>query len=111
MRSYRIEELLPDNVQRVKEALRAGGFEGAIDDIYYLPVPDELLTEEQRAHLDGCGPYIMAIESGKDWLKLELLVRARGRLRCSCICYASPTLRNHAIDFLDGFIRELDIPV
>lgn len=111
MRTYRIEEMRPESLQRIKEALAAAGLTGAIDDIYYFPVPEAFLTGEQREHQGSCGPYIMAIETGPDWLKLELLVRARGRLRCSCLCYAAPELRNHAIDFLDGFIRELDIPV
>jgi hypothetical protein len=111
MRYYVIDELRQGDLERIKESLATRGLTGGLDDIWYLPVPEEMLGDEQREHCGECGPYTMVLETGEDWLKLELLVRARGKLRCSCIAYATPELRARVMDWLDTLIRELDIPV
>ncbi len=116
MRSYLIEDIYPDQLERISSALADNGYTGGLDGLFYLPVPQELLTPVQQAHAAECGPHIMALEvglgeGGEGVLKLELLVRAQNRLRCECVCYATPAQRTHAIDFLDAFIRRLDIPV
>jgi predicted transposase YdaD len=78
-------------------------------------VPEEFLDDEQREHAEGCGPHVMALELVERPMhtdvRLELLVRAKSRIRCSCIRYAPPALREHMIDRVDTLIRELDIPV
>ena len=115
MRIYAIEELYTADAKRIAKALTDRGLAGPLDGIFYLPVPPELYSDEQREHADECGPYIMALELvervEESDLRLELLVRARGKLRCSCIAYATPAQRTHMMDFLDRFIRELDISV
>lgn len=111
MRYYLIDELYEEDVKRIESALKEQGYAGGVEGIFYLPVPEDMLTDEQREHLGQCGPYILSLETGETWLKMELLVRARKILRCSCLAYAAPALRAHMIDFLDRFIRELDIPV
>ncbi len=110
MRLYVIEDLRPDYLQRIKAALTERGLAGSIDDIFWLPAPADMLSQEQQEHKD-CGPHIMSLETGDSWLRLELLVRGRGRIRCSCVQYASPQLREHMIDWLDTLLKELDIPV
>ncbi|WP_027175028.1 hypothetical protein [Desulfovibrio aminophilus] len=112
MRSYQIEDLTEESVRRIEARLTELGLRGSLDGIYYLPVPAELLDTEQKAHVETCGPHIMALEvidGGR--LKLELLVRGRGPLRCSCIAYATPAQRERMIDFLDQLIRDMDIAV
>ncbi|MDQ7832747.1 MAG: hypothetical protein RDU30_13515 [Desulfovibrionaceae bacterium] len=111
MRSYLIEELTEDDMQSIKARLWEKGFKGALDDIYFIPFPVEMLNDEQTEHAAECGPYVLVLETGQDSIKMELLVRGKGRLRCSCISYCTPEQRNQMIDFLDNFIRELDIPV
>lgn len=115
MRSYVVEDLTRESADKIEEKLKALGYAGSMDSIYYVPVSDDLLTDEQREHMDECGPYMTALEIidrlDSVELKLELLVRARGRMRCSCVAYASPEVRNSRIDWLDTLIRELDIPV
>ncbi|NDY55544.1 hypothetical protein G3N56_02135 [Desulfovibrio sulfodismutans] len=111
MRSYLIEELTEDDMHSIKARLLEKGFKGTLDDIYFIPFPQEMLNDEQTEHAAECGPYVLVLETGQDSIKMELLVRGKGRLRCSCISYCTPEQRNQMIDFLDNFIRELDIPV
>jgi len=111
MRSYLIEELTDEDMASIKARLSEKGFKGALDDIYFIPFPREMLNDEQVEHLGECGPYVLVLETGPHTLKMELLVRGKGRLRCSCISYCTPDQRNQMIDFLDNFVRELDIPV
>ena len=111
MRSYFIDELAPEDVKRIKANLAHKGLAGSLEGIYYLPVPEALLSPEQKEHLAACGPFIMPLETGDDWVRLEMLVRARAILRCSCVAYAHPALREHMIDSLDALIKDLDIAV
>lgn len=115
MRSYTVEDIYNDNAKRIMEAMDARDWRGPIEGIYYVPVSDDMLEDEQREHMDECGPYFVAVEVIDNVetkaFKMELLVRARNRMRCSCVRYATPQVRNRLIDYLDEFIRELDIPV
>lgn len=113
MRCYLIEDFYPEHLQKVTAALSDKGFSGSLECVFYLPVPEELLTDVQREHADECGPHIFVLEAVKDQgtLKLELLVRAKNKLRCECVMYATPAQREHIIAFLDDFIRHLDISV
>ncbi len=111
MRVYVIDELLREQVQLIEKAMKAKGWTGGVEGIYYLPLPQELLDPDQAEHLAECGPFFLAVEVLPEALRLELLVRAANIIRCSCIRYATPVQRNHMIDFFDAFIRGLDIPV
>ena len=112
MRTYLIEDFYPEQISLVRQRLTDKGLSGGLADIYYLPVPDELLTDEQREHKAECGPHIFVLEIlDETSLKLELLVRAQGKLRCSCVMYATDDQRTYIMDHLDAFLRELDISV
>lgn len=117
MRCYLIDEMLKADINRIAAALDDLGLRGGLDGVYYLPVPDAHLTDVQREHLAECGPYIMALETNvppeaeEGNLKLELLVRARNKLRCGCLAYAAPALERHMIAYLEGFIAELGIRI
>jgi hypothetical protein len=111
VRVYLIDELRKDQVGHVCSHLEHKGFKGPIKDIYWFEVPFELLASLQQEHFPQCGPYIFSLETGKTWLRLELLVRPKNVVRCECIGYAGPKQRAYIIDRLDEIIRELDIPV
>ncbi len=115
MRSYLIEDLTPADVAKIGNKLKDKGLSGSLDGIYYIPIPQDLLDAEQHAHQTECGPHIFALELMADedsgLAKLELLVRAQGKLRCSCVSYATAAQRAHVMDWLDTFLRELDISV
>ena len=118
MRCYVIEDLVEDDLKKIGAAMNELELRGPLDGIYYLPLPEELLQPEQVAHKDECGPYFMALElmeGASDMsecrVNLELLVRARNKIRCSCVTYATPEQRRHMIDYLDQFLDELEIAV
>lgn len=111
MRSYHIDELAPEDVARLARALDARGMKSSMDAMYWLDLPEALLSAEQRDHTGDCGPHSVGVELGEDWVHAELLVRARNRLRCSCVCYADAAQRAWVMDELDRTLRELDIPV
>lgn len=113
MRCYLIEDFYPEQLQKITAALSGKGWAGSLDGIFYLPVPETLLTETQRKHAGECGPHIFVLEAveAEGTLKLELLVRAQNKLRCECVMYATPAQREYIISFLDDFIRHLDISV
>ena len=112
MRTYLIEDFFPEQLEQVCQRLAEMGLSGSLEGIYYLPLPLDLLSEEQREHHAECGPYIFVLEvAGETSLKLELLVRAQGKLRCSCMAYASAAQRAHIMDTMDDLLRGMEIKV
>ena len=111
MRSYRIDDLTPEDVQAVKARLDALELGAGMEGVYWLPVGTAHLSPLQQEHTDTCGPHVMALEVEEDFLQLELLVRARNTLRCGCMHYAAPELQRHMMDYVDGLLRELRIAV
>lgn len=124
MRLYVVNEIKEQDLERITDALEQRGMAASVERLYWLDVPEELLSPEQREHLESCGPFSMGLEAIDEFgqagrapgcegrmLALEMLVRSRNKLRCSCIAYATPEQRAYAIEFLDGLFRELDIPV
>lgn len=115
MRNYLIEDLVDEHFETITGHLGSKGYSGPIEDIFYLPVPGDLLTDEQKEHDEECGPHVLCLEAIRDLagnkLKMELLVRGRNRIRCSCIAYCTPEQRNFMIDFLDAMLKDLDVPV
>lgn len=112
MRSYLLEDFYPEQLEKMLAAFKDMGLAGSLDGIYYLPLPKDLLTEVQRDHAEECGPHMLVLEVlDESTVKLELLVRARKKLRCECVAYATPAQREHIIAYLDDFLRQLDISV
>jgi hypothetical protein len=122
MRLYVINDLKENQMARVASALRDRGMASSMDGLFWVELPENMLTDEQKDHLQECGPYCMGLEllgetghenrlpgSHGPMVALELLVRARSTLRCSCIAYATPEQRSYAIEFTDKLMRELDI--
>ncbi|QJB57710.1 hypothetical protein [Pseudodesulfovibrio sp. zrk46] len=115
MRTYLLDDISEDDFIKVQNAFDELDLRGPIDGIYYLPMSEELLQQEQKDHLDECGPYFMALELvdgiSEKQVRLELLVRGRNKLRCSCVTYATAEQRKHMIEYLDQFLDELEIYV
>ncbi|CCO24552.1 hypothetical protein [Maridesulfovibrio hydrothermalis] len=109
MRNYLLEDIYEEDLVKITDALKELGFAGPIEDIFYLPIPEHLLDDIQKEHFDECGSYFMALEVLENGLKIELLVRAKGRIRCDCVRYATNAQRNYMLDYMDKFIADLKI--
>ena len=111
MRAYRIDDLTPEDEGKLHEFLNSLALGAGIAGMYWLPVPPALLSPVQQEHVAQCGPYVMALELEDGTLALEFLVRARGRLRCECVHYASAELQAHMMRYVDSLFEQLLIPV
>ena len=110
MRLYLLEDLTSENVKAITARLNELELVGSMEGIYWLPCPSNLLSDTQREH-EECAPHCMAVEIDGSTLRMELLVRARNKLRCDCVHYASPELRAHMIDYIDQLLVDLNIYV
>ena len=111
MRLYLLEDLTSENVKAITDRLNEMELSGGMEGIYWLPCPTEMLSDVQQEHADECGPHCMAVEIDGPTLRMELLVRARNKLRCDCVSYASPELRAHMIQYIDDMLVDLGIYV
>ena len=68
-----------------------------------------MLSPIQKEHMQSCGPHVFGLEVEEDSLRMELLVRAKNRMRCDCVHYATPELRAHMITWLDQMLTDLGI--
>ncbi len=108
MRQYIIDELRPDAVRRVREYLDNHCEKSDLDNLYWLQIPDDMLSPDQYTHKD-CQPHCSGIELGERFLCFELLVRSRTSLKCNCIAYATPQQRRFILSFADRLCEETDI--
>ncbi len=110
MRQYLVDELRKEEVERIRERLSEGLEESDIKGLFWLRMPDDILGPVQHQH-SSCGPHCTAVELGDGWLKFELLVRARGRIRCECVGYATEQQRRFVLRFADNLLEECGIVV
>ncbi|MFW6106135.1 MAG: hypothetical protein ACOC5H_02085 [Desulfovermiculus sp.] len=111
MRSYMIDEMLPGQVEQLSLCLQERVGPGPMQGILWFELPQEALTPRQQEHLSSCGPFLLSLETGSTWIKLELLVRARQTFRCDCIGFATAEQRAYGINMVDAAIRELGLGV
>ena len=109
MKAYRIDELSPADIQKITDRLNDMSLGSELQSLFWLPVPDAMLTAEQKEHKPLCGPYAMALEILDDGISLEFLVRARNKISCRCVRYASEELILHMMKYVDGMLHDLHI--
>lgn len=110
MRVYLVEDLPPELCRRLADFAVERGYASSLEGLFWLPVPESLWSSLQREHAARCGPYAVSLEIGEDFLRLELLVRARNRLHCDCVAPANSDTRQALIDHLEGLIAECNLP-
>jgi hypothetical protein len=110
MRAYLVDELTPADMQKIHAHLENTGCQAGMEDMFWLHLPEELLNAEQQQHLSECGPFVCSLETGPDWFKTEMLIRGRGKLRCTCIAYADPRQRDWIMGRIDDLLLGLGIP-
>lgn len=108
MKQYLIDEIRPQDWQKIKDYLDEAYEASGVDGLYWLPVDETLLADVQKAH-SACAPFFMALELGPDRLSGELLVRTRSRVRCDCISYADERQRNWLVRTVDAIFEKLEI--
>ena len=105
MRQYVIDEisfLERDNLDNyLKRSLKAGAMEG----VFFLSIPSDLLGPEQHEHSD-CAPFYSVVILERDAVRFELLIRSAATMRCSCIALATPEQRRFIFDFADRMLTE-----
>jgi len=109
MRTYTIDQLEEDDIAAINSRLLDLELQAGLEGVYWLPVPKDMLTAMQSEHCEHCGPYCLALEVEVNSVHMELLVRGIGRITCECLAFASETLRNHMIAYLEGMLQELNI--
>ncbi|MDR3154817.1 MAG: hypothetical protein LBW85_11265 [Deltaproteobacteria bacterium] len=76
MRSIIFEELRPDEIFKAGEYLKERLQTTNIVGLFWMLLPEEILTGEQKDLSATAGPYKISVDLGKDKIRFELLVRA-----------------------------------
>lgn len=108
MRSLVLDELRRPDIEKLTQHLGATLTPAAMDGVFWLDMPPDLLSPEQTAHAE-CGPHRVALVLEEESLRLELLVRAHNSLRCNCTGYASPAQRQFLLGYMDRLVAELGL--
>ncbi len=110
MRQYVVDELRADEVEKIKEYLDEHCDLSDMVGLYWLKIPDDILSQTQYEH-KNCQPHCAAIELGNKWVKFEMLVRSRQKIRCECVCYATPQQRTFLLSFVDNLLDQTGIRI
>jgi len=108
MKQYVIDELRPEDHYKIRKYFDATYGPVEMSGIYWIPLAAEVLTEIQREHAD-CQPFYFAIDLEEERFALELLVRTKNRIRCSCIGYASRDQQIWIVEVMDAIFEKLGI--
>ncbi|MFO7962691.1 MAG: hypothetical protein R6U50_02105 [Desulfobacterales bacterium] len=110
MKQYVIDELRPGEYDKIKSYLDEAFGKSAVDDVYWVPLDKEFLTEEQLLH-NECGPHCFAVVLEENLVACEFLIRTKNRIRCNCMGYADEKQQTAIIRFADNLFRKLNIPI
>jgi hypothetical protein len=106
MRQFVIDELSPMERDNIDSYLKRSVKRGPMIGLYWIELPDDLLSAAQQDHKKEHGPYHLAVELTNTAVKFELLVRSHINLHCSCIAYATADQRQFILDFIDRMVEE-----
>lgn len=110
MKQYVVDELRLTDFKKIKTYLDTNFESSDIDNLYWIPLEKNILTDDQKAHTQ-CHPFYFAVDVLPERLSCELLVRTRNRVRCSCMRYATEKQRNWFISLVDTIFDELAIKI
>ena len=108
MRSYLVDEIAPKDMEKITAYLRNTAISSSLEKIYWLQVPEDLLSGSQFAHT-GCRPHVFAVELGANWIKLEFFSRSLTGVRCSCQGYCTEPQSLYIIRFVHEMLDNLEI--
>lgn len=108
MKQYVIDELRPQDHERLKAYLDNHFGPADMGTVYWVPVDDVLYDPRQASH-GQCHPLYFAVQLKTSSLAAELLVRTKNRIRCDCIQYATEDQFLWLIRFIDAILQKLEI--
>lgn len=108
MKQYVIDELRPEDYDKLKGHLDTHYAVPEFEGLYRLPLIEQMFSGVQKAHIE-CQPFYFALELLPDRLACELLVRTNNRVRCDCIQTANEAQRNWLIQTIDAIFEQLEI--
>lgn len=103
MRQFVIDDLSPMERDNIDSYLKRHLKQGPMIGLYWIILPENLLTEIQKEHTD-CSPFYCGVEVQKSSVCFELLVRSNAHLHCDCIAHATAPQRQYVLDFLDTML-------
>ncbi|MFA5110666.1 MAG: hypothetical protein WC443_04595 [Desulfobaccales bacterium] len=106
MRHYTLDEIVRNDMPRVREYLHEHAIAARLEDIWWVDLPEDLLSPEQFSH-PNCRPFRFAVEVGDDFVRFEFLIRTEQSMRCTCIGYATRAQRDFILAFADRLVEEL----
>ena len=106
MRQIVIDELSPMERDNIDSYLKRSIKRGPMIGLYWIQLPNDLLSPIQQDHDKEHGPYHLAVELTNTSVKFELLVRSQSNLHCNCIAHATPAQRQFILDFIDTMVTE-----
>lgn len=110
MKQYVIDEFRFEDHEKVKAYLDEHCIAAALSGVYWMTLPEELLTDLQRSHVD-CHPYFFGLELDEQALSCGLLVRSSKNIRCHCIAYANAKQLAWLVDSLDSMMEKIGVIV
>ncbi len=105
MRQIVIDDLSPMERDNIDSYLKRNLKLGSMIGIYWIVLPENMLSETQKKHTD-CSPFYLGVEVAKDSVCFELLVRSNSHLHCDCISHATAQQRQYVLDFMDTMLEE-----
>jgi hypothetical protein len=108
MKQFVVDALHPADYKRLKEHLDGLYGPCVVEGLYWITLPENLLTNTQKAHKE-CGPFVFAIDLEPEKVSCELLVRSLTRMRCQCMEYANDAQVIFIVRFLDHLLIKLGI--
>jgi len=111
MRQYMLDEIARNDIPRVREYLNEHAIAASLQDIWWVNLPEDLLSSDQFEHRD-CRPFRFAVEVGEpevgdSFVRFEMLIRSQQTMRCACIGYATRQQRDFILGFADRLVEEL----
>ena len=105
MRQYLIDQLSREEQANIESYLKRTLTPGPVDGLYWIELPQDLLSGDQQGHVVDCGPFFFAVELEAEAVCFELLVRSQSNLHCTCIAYATPSQRDFVLRFADQMLE------
>lgn len=108
MKSYLIDEISNDGMEKIRGFLGKYAVKSSLSQIFWVRIPDDLLSEEQYQH-KACYPHVFAVELGNGWVRFELYVRSLHNMRCTCPGYCTRNQQEYVISYANSMIDQLQI--